>query len=233
MMALTTKIESFARDIELIVRNDLAPAARSRTIAAYAQGEFDKTDRKNALVLGRPVPSTVAVDGRQGAQLESVNPDRGAIVFEWELIGDVLIWIGQALRDRSPVVSGRYREGHTLFADNVEIPLGAAVPPADEYVFTNLEPYTRKIEVGMTESGRPFVIQVPNHIYERTANDARARFGNIAKIAFGLRSVPGGAIGAWAKTPAARRHAAAHRRASNPQGWLTRQPAIVVTFGKV
>ena len=53
-----------------------------------------------------------------------------------------------------------------------------APPLASEYVFLNTVPYARKIEIGKTESGRDFVIQVPNRIYERTANDAQARFGN-------------------------------------------------------
>ena len=51
---------------------------------------------------------------------------------------------------------------------------GETIPPADEYVFINPVPYARRIEVGKTKSGRPFLIQVPNKIYERTAKDARA-----------------------------------------------------------
>jgi len=44
----------------------------------------------------------------------------------------------------------------------------------------------------VTKSGRDFVIQVENRIYERTARDAQAKFGNVAKIRFTYQSTVGG-----------------------------------------
>lgn len=96
---------------------------------------------------------------------------------------EMLRWIASELMARSPVVSGTYRSAHTLFADGAEVgsaedvAAGAAIPDAAEYVFVNPEPYARKIEVGKTRAGRDFVLQVPNRIYERTAADAKNRFG--------------------------------------------------------
>lgn len=229
-MPVRTHIESFEHDINLIVRNDLAPAAQSAAIAKFAQAEFQKTDDTNRRVLGRLPPHVTTVDGRPGAPLESVNPNRGTIITEWDLMGDVLVWIGETLIERSPVVSGRYKRGHQLFADGQAVPIDAVVPKADRYLFINTEPYARKIEVGKTKAGRDFVIQVPNRIYERTANEAHQRFGNIAKITFTFQSINGGAIGAWAGSASANRLAARVRR-GNPathHEWLTKQPAILV-----
>lgn len=136
----------------------------------------------------------------------------------------VLAWIAAELRNRSPVLSGDYRDGHALYADG-EFVMGAAdvsessdLPAADEFSFTNTVPYARKIEFGKTQSGRDFVIQVPSHIYERTAADARSRFSDIADIQYEMRAV----IGA-SQTPQRR----ARRQHNQPD---VRYPSIVVRF---
>lgn len=196
-MAVKTRIDSIATDINLIVSAMLSPAAQSRAVADYARGEIQKADEKNRRVLGRVPPKTITVDGQSGGQLDNVRPNGGSIITEWELIGDVLVWIGNTLRDRSPVVSGKYRDAHTLFADGTEIEIGGEVPQANEYVFLNPLPYARKIEIGKTKSGRDFVIQVPNRIYDRTADDAKKRFGNLANIKSVYRAVEGSSILAY------------------------------------
>lgn len=107
-----------------------------------------------------------------------------------ETQGDhVLQWIARELLDRSPVVSGAYRDAHALYADGRRIGSadeiargGTAVPHSAEYVFVNPQPYARKIEVGKTREGRDFVVQVPNRIYERVAADAGSLFSDIADI---------------------------------------------------
>ena len=181
-MAVKTRIDSVAADINLFVSRDLSPAGQSRAIAEFARGAIAEADQTNRRILGRIPPRTVTVDGRQGGQLDSVRPSGGTIIAEWEIVSDVLIWIGDTLRARSPIVSGDYRDGWTLLADGRTIEEGQQVPHAEVYTFVNVVPYARRIEVGKTESGRDFVIQVPNRIAERTAKDAAARFGNIARI---------------------------------------------------
>jgi hypothetical protein len=200
-MAVRVKIQPFEKTIKIIVDRNLSPQARSQRVAAFARQEIEAADAQNAKVLGSAPPKTVTVDGKQGAALESVNPDRGVIIAEWRLVGEVLTWIMETLKQRSPVISGKYRDSHTLFADGSET--NAANPPlAQEYTFLNPVPYSRKIEVGKTRAGRDFVIQVPNRIYERTADDAKARFGNIAKIRFTYQSAVGGSKATADRVPA-------------------------------
>jgi hypothetical protein len=181
-LAVRTRITPIAQTIKLLVANTISPQAQQEAAASFAQGAIDEADATNRRVLGRVPPRTITVDGREGAPLASVKPDGGSIIVEYELVADVLVWIGDTLRSRSPVVSGAYRDGWTLLADGQEIAIGDDIPSADEYTFVNTVPYARKIEVGLTESGRAFVIQVPNRIAERTATDAASRFGNMAKI---------------------------------------------------
>lgn len=190
-MATRTRIDSVATDINLLVNTLLSPAAQSKAVADFARGAIADADQANRRVLGRIPPRTVTVDGSQGASLDSVKPVGGSIIVEWEIVSDVLVWISQTLLDRSPSVSGDYKKGHTLFADGVEVPHGQQIPPADIYTFINIVPYARKVEVGKTKAGRDFVISVPNRIYERTYKDAKARFGNIAKITTGFESTTG------------------------------------------
>lgn len=190
-MALTVRIQPVEKSVAAIIRADLDPATQKKAAAAFARAGIDEATATNRQILGREPPLTITVDGRKNAPLESVNPNGGTIIAEWELVEGLLQWIAAELVARSPVVSGAYKRGHTLFADGVEIPVGAAIPPADEYVFINLVPYARRIEVGKTKTGRQFVLQVPNKIYERTQKDARRRFGNQADISLSYRSAMG------------------------------------------
>jgi hypothetical protein len=181
-MALKIKIDPVERFTEAMVRADLSNQQQKKEIADFVRAGIAEADQTNQRVLGRIPPRTITVDGSHGAALEDVNPNGGTIIVEYELIGEVLIWIAKTLEDRSPVTSGAYKKGHTLYADGVPTDVTGTVPPAEIYTFINTVPYARKIEVGKTKSGRSFVIQVPNKIYERTAKDAKLLFGKTADI---------------------------------------------------
>lgn len=192
---LKTKIEPIADFISIAVNEMLSPKARQRAVAEFAEDQRDVTLAANRQALGRETPFTQFVDGRQGAPLDSVNPDRGSIVFEFELFTGVLEWIWAELVHRSPIGpvggAGTYREAHQLFADGREVAIGA-VPVAAEYSFTNTVPYARRIEIGRTRTGRDFVISVPNRIYDRVSHEAASRFSNIARISYTFRALAGG-----------------------------------------
>jgi hypothetical protein len=209
-MPVRVRVTPFANSVKILVDSRLSPQARSERVAAFAADRIAKADEINRQALGTVPPKTVTVDGREGAALASVNPDHGIIIAEWRMVIDVVEWIGKTLKDRSPVLSGQYRDSHTLYADSVEADWDHP-PIAQMYTFLNPLPYARKIEIGKTESGRDFVIQVPNRIYERTADDAQAKFGNIAKIRFTYQAAIGGRI-------------------ASKHGKDDRVPAIVVTL---
>jgi hypothetical protein len=148
----------------------------------------------------------VTVDGRTGASIDSVRP-RGVIVIDFELVTELLAWIARALWERSPVGSGRYRNSHTLYADGRPIgtlsggALPGNLPDAREFAFSNVQPYAHKIEIGRTESGRAFVIQVAPRAYERTAADAAARFPGLGRVTFAERAVIAGVLARPRKRP--------------------------------
>lgn len=192
-MAVKTRIGSFSKSYQIIVDSSLSKERQQKAVANFARAKIAEGDAINQQALGRVPPKTITVDGRRDADLESVNPDHGIIIAEWRLVEDVLAWIYKMLQERSPVLSGRYRSSHKFYADSAQA--NPSKPPiASEYIFLNPLPYSRKIEIGKTESGRDFVIHVPNRIYERTANDAQAKFGNIARIRFSYQAAVGGSI---------------------------------------
>ncbi len=209
-MPVKTRITAYANSFQILVDRRLSDAARSEKVRTYAQEKISEADEINRRALGAVPPKTVTVNGREDDTLSNIDPDHGIIIAEWQLALDVIAWIGMTLKQRSPVLSGRYRDSHTLYADSIEADLDKP-PLAQEYIFLNPLPYARKIEIGKTESGRDFVISVPNQIYERTANDAQAKFGNIAKIRFTYQAAIGGRI-------------------ASKHGKDDRVPAIVVTL---
>lgn len=181
-MSVVTKIEPIQKDIDLIIRRDLSPAARTKVLAEFAREVLGEAQRKNAAALGSMPRHETFVDGRQGAAEETVKPD-GTIAYGFALIEDLLSWVGEQLIIYSPVKSGKYQRSHVLLADGVEVTAGEPIPSEiGELVFVNTQPYARKIESGSSP-------QAPDGVYEAVATLARRRFGNVARVAFSYRDV--------------------------------------------
>lgn len=190
-MSVRTRVEPIDRDIALMLQEG-SPKANAAAFAEFAREQISEAKETNRSILGRAPRSKTFVDGREGAALESVKPD-GVIVTEFELVNDVLRWVADQLEMHSPVGSGRdphpglYKKSHTLFADGQEVSVGAVLPAAEEFVFINLVPYARKIELGSSS-------QAPDGVYQAVAILAQRRFGNIARISFGYRTAISGSF---------------------------------------
>lgn len=167
---LTTRVDSIQRDIQIAFNELLSPQARSMEFARIAGLYIAEADEINRRVLGYKPQRRVFVDGREGAPLQSVKPD-GRIAAEWDLVDSLIERIEEMLLQASPYLTGRYRKGHRLFADGKEVQFGAAIPRAQEYIFTNIEPYARKIEG--TETRRPQSRRAPEGVYKLIVKTAR------------------------------------------------------------
>ncbi len=181
----SSALQSVAEAIDITISRTLSPAARQTRVAAFARDKLAQAEQQNDAVLGYVPTHTTAVDGRQGAALESINPDGGTIVFEFDLINSLLEWIGAELVQRSPVKTGRYARSFRLFADGIEIDPGKPLPAAEEFVFVNITPYARKIEQGESP-------QAPHGVFLTVADFAQQRFHNQARIYFTYRNVETG-----------------------------------------
>lgn len=222
-MPVTARLDPLDRDIALMIAADLSPEAQASAFADMARGALADAEAQNSAALGYPPSHDTLVDGAMSsdAALDRIRPG-GTIAFRFKLLDEVLTWIDAVLIGASPVRSGRYARSHLLFADDVETdPLKPA--SAREYAFVNAQPYARKIERGLSP-------MAPQGVYEGVAVMAAQRFGNVARIKFSFRSLPGGAVGAWAKKTRLRsRQAIRNRPGARRIDWLTRQPAIIVT----
>ena len=194
-MPISARVESIDRDIDLIFKETLSPAARSAMLASAAQEQLQQAEQQNQSVLGRIPPHHTFIDGVEGAGEETVRPD-GVIVYEFTLIGELFIWIADKLKEFAPVGGGKdphpglYRSSFTFYADGVEVNVGGDIPPgAQEYVFVSSLPYARTIEQGSSS-------QAPEGVFEAVAALGRQRFGNLVKIEFTYRGIVGLTSGA-------------------------------------
>jgi hypothetical protein len=183
-------------NFSVIVNRPINPVAHRAIVTAFAAAKLAEVQQINRAALGYAPKYTTTVDGQQGGSILGLKVDGGRAVFDFDLFGENVKNVVEAglkaLRDGSPVVSGAYRDGWTLYINDEPV---ANVPdmisPTDKIMLSNPVIYSRRIEVGKTISGRSFVMQVPDHLCERIAKNVLApRFGNQVKITFGYVTLP-------------------------------------------
>lgn len=137
----------------------------------------------------RPTRFVRTVDGVRGAREEQVRPD-GTIIYVYPRLDEVVQAAMDLLFELSPVLSGAYRMGHTLFVDGVEARNLGGWSGQGQILISNVLPYSRKIELGK------MTMRVPgsDHVYEQAEFALRQRFGNQARIIFTFRGLMGGSV---------------------------------------
>lgn len=110
----------------------------------------------------------------------------GPIVFKYRYLGEIIKEALTALQKASPVRSGLYAKSHIVLVNGVAVDnVPKVLKSGDVVTITNPVPYARRLEIGKTEAGRDFVIQVPNRIYERVAKKMlNPKYRKVAKITF-------------------------------------------------
>jgi hypothetical protein len=187
-----SRIDPLDKDIDLLIRQDLSPAAQSAILADFARETLAEAEATNEAALGHPTPHETFVDGVPGASEDRVRP-AGSIVYTFDLVDDLFAWIDEQLRQHSPVGSGKdphpglYQRSHIFYADGTEADPLKPPPGIKEGVYVNAMPYARKIEAGESP-------QQPDGVYEVVARLASRRFGNLARIVFDYRTAIGGSI---------------------------------------
>lgn len=179
--------------------------AISQSFSVAKQGTLEETQkilarfakRAHGAVMQmapRPTSFTRFVDGRKGAPEETVKPF-GIITYFYPRIDIVAQAAMDALFDRSPVLSGRYRNSHTLFLNGQAVTNLQNWKPGDEVSISNPLPYSRKIEVGSMNMRVPGT----DMVYQQAVRIVNSRFGNLAKILFTYRAVIGRKMGGSSK----------------------------------
>lgn len=205
----------------------IGPAASQALAKAAREVETnilrDQTARRGI------VPGHIeAVDGVWGKPFEQVRPD-GRILAVFDYRAEIVAACFEELRARSPVVSGEYRDNHFCQLDGKGLP-PLTVPTAEQVkavkmiTVTNPMPYARKLEVGLTENGEPFVKQVDPHIVESAAVAVRREFAGVARINFNYVDLEGAYVLVKDNIAYGRRTSFKDRKA----GRTIRYPAIFI-----
>jgi hypothetical protein len=187
-------ISAVRQQITLVKQATTSPEAFAKLHAQVAREARAEVEARQ----GR-YPTMTVVDGRQGAAEEQVKPF-GVIEYHFNPAGDVIDATYQALLERAPVKTGRYRDNIWMFVNGVRRDADAEgqlvqIAAGDEVVFIDTVPYARKIEGGFKsvakQTSRPGLsAQAPNGVFEITAKEMKRRFGNYpVDIAFEYRAV--------------------------------------------
>lgn len=183
-MPVSTRIQPLSQALSIVVQDTLSPAARSRAVAGFARETLREAQAQNRRVLKREPAYRQFVDSAEGKPLEQVRADGGRIVFEFDIADDIATAIMAALISVSPEDSGAYKRSHLIFADGRQVLPGEVVPRAEEFVFLNVQPYARAIELGRMR----MKVDGTSRVYQQAQRIAAGRFGNLASIKFTYRS---------------------------------------------
>lgn len=185
---LKTRIEPLDRSITVMLEETLGPEARSAALASFARERLALAQQRNRKALGFVPEHDTYVDGRLGVAEESVKPD-GTILYEFNLLNDLFVWIAEQLFIHAPWKSGRFAKSILFFADDKLADPAGEIPSASEYVFASAMPYSRKLERGYSN-------QAPDGLFEVIARQARRRYKGQATIRFSYVRIAssGGAV---------------------------------------
>ena len=142
-MTVATRITAF--DQRSVIAGLAARTAQGR--AAAARRVLRQAQEINRRALGAVPGHDTFVDGRPSTALETVRPD-GTVIFQFELVNDVVAFCWKMLAEESPVKTGRYRASHRLYADGVEVASPEQTAGAGEIVILPVVSYARTIERG-------------------------------------------------------------------------------------
>ncbi len=184
--------------------------AAQKTIAETQKLLVKVAKREHAKVMAtapRPISFSRFVDGRKGATEETVKAN-GTILYTYPRLDLVAQFAMETLVRLSPVLSGQYRNSHTLFLNGAAVSNLKNFKSGDEVTISNFVPYSRKIEIGKMN------MRVPGNVYERAKRIVQARYGNMAAIDFTYRGLIGRASGSGTLVNPRTAKGRAHNRAS-------------------
>lgn len=167
----------------------IAVSARGLT-AAQTEALLEATaKREKTRILGEqtaragiaPTTETI-VDRVRGAPIEAATA-KSTIIIEFEYLREIALWIMETLRAKAVSRSGNYQSKFDLMVNGRPFDVMAIAHETREIVIVNTAPYARRLEIGKTKDGSPFIIAVSKYEFtKKIAAQAQARFGNFARV---------------------------------------------------
>ena len=208
------------------IRNDLQLATAHMDPAAIA-GELPQFARDSSNEAIREGEASnrydLFVNGREGAPESSVVPP-GPILYEFQWWREIVEFGLQALRDRSPVRSGLYKNSWFAMVNGTVISDYDAIPVDEKVILTNNQPYSRKINVGHMK------MSVPPGVVEDCKKTIMSRYGNMIECKATMITLPGGYILKGVFRRGVRPSARTKLRKDTMAGAQMTYPSIVMTM---
>ena len=182
-MTTAAQFRAMQETLTVTVPRANAEAAR-RMLADAAESERRRVIAAQSARGGIAPTLATVVDGRRGAALASVKPD-GFILLEWGYVREVALVAITALRHAGPHVEGDWKNTLTVLADGAEVQPTAIPHMARQVLVIATQPYSRRLEIGRTSRGDPFVLQDDDYrLIERTAKRMASIYRQVARIDF-------------------------------------------------
>ena len=190
-MTTRTQLRAMQETLTVSVPRMNAEASRD-LLARTAETEKRRVIAEQTARAGVAPTLATVVDGQRGAAPAAVRPD-GYILLEWGYVREVALVALDALRKAGPRVEGLWADSLTVLADNAEVE-PAAIPHMAQMVHIVAPvPYARRLEIGKTRRGDPFVLRDDDYrLVERTALRLRAIYRQVATVAFTYIALAGG-----------------------------------------
>lgn len=178
---------------------NLARDGKAHLIRTARTGIAQITQEQTARAQGIAPAVTAYANSPSNQNLESVRIP-GPIVARFDYRREIAVVTLRALIKNSPKENaatgavGDYASSHTILLNGQKVDtLPANLALTDIITIFNPLPYARRLEIGKTKSGRRFVLQVEDRIYERTMKSEIApRYRNVATLRFAYIPLPAG-----------------------------------------
>jgi hypothetical protein len=173
-------------DFDVVLERALSPEVLTAAFNAAIETEKQRVLAEQTARSGGIAPElTVVVDGRPGGSLAGVRHD-STVVLDWNYLREATDAAIHYLQIKGPIRSGDWRKSIVALINGEEWDLGKPIPAnVQSSVVVVTVPYARRLEVGRTRSGRPFVIQVEQHFVEHVSMLLNQRLRDLATFTFG------------------------------------------------
>jgi len=210
------------RDAHARTERATAEAMRRRVQAERDRVVAEQTARSGGIP---PALEAMVVDRQRGASLDAVKAD-STVLLDWNYLREAATVVRDDLIQHGPQLKGDWQRGIIVLYQGAQIEPEALPPDARECRVVASVIYSRMLEVGKRDDGRPFSVRGFGLVQER-AIQLRRRLANIARVAFNyvdLEDAPEISRGAQIRTRFVRgvRRAESRRRGET----RVRYPAI-------
>ncbi|WP_041795137.1 hypothetical protein [Pararhodospirillum photometricum] len=183
-MSAAQRLHSFSTQIDAAKRLTLGPG-RQQELVALCRWALTEGHKINRTAIGHDIAARTLVNGVQ-APIESVRSG-GVVLHQFAVHQAAVDFAYETLKKLSPVETGNYKSEHQMLVNGESVDPSSQVGVDDIVIFVNSEPYTRRIEWGLSKKKAPngvYFGKTPSGSSEAAYAVVRRRWGAVVTVAF-------------------------------------------------